>query len=324
MKFIIIIGIVLSIFTTFYGQRTKQITTFSAPMSQSLKESVISSKISESSVISSQTPEQKVQEVKAAEIAIDPNVKNNPGQINKGKFGAKNLAPSEQTDSNLSKTTDDTTGENFSTKKKEKFHWRQAFIESGAFLAIQHAYRFSEQKTVRELKGRFFNDWKQSVKNLRGWDDGGKFFTNYIAHPLQGAATGRIFVNNSDMATKQEFGKSKKYWESRLKAAVWSAAWSAQFEIGPISEASLGNIGMRDKTGRSRMAWGDLIVTPAVGTGVLIGEDAIDKYILKNWLEKKIKNRVIINTLRTLLTPTTGFSHVVGGRWPWKRSNRSL
>ncbi|MGI8495621.1 MAG: hypothetical protein ACR2L1_09985, partial [Pyrinomonadaceae bacterium] len=134
----------------------------------------------------------------------------------------------------------------------------------------------------------------------------------------------RIFVNNSDFAKRQEFGSSKDYWKSRFYAMLWSAAWSAQFELGPISEASIGNVGLRQTNGHSTMAYVDLVITPTVGTGVLIGEDAIDKYVLKNWLEKKISSRTTLKFLRSIATPTTSFTNLISGKVPWKRENRRL
>ena len=175
------------------------------------------------------------------------------------------------------------------------------------------------QKGTREqLNGPFFRDWAQSVKNLRGWNDGSRFFINYIGHPLQGGLTGRIFINNSDKAKKQAFGKSKRYWESRFKAMAWSAFWSTQFELGPISEANIGNVGLHPRGRHGSMAYVDLVVTPVLGTGVLIGEDAIDKYILKNWLERKGNSRTKIKILRSVLTPTTSIGNLLRGKVPWK------
>lgn len=213
--------------------------------------------------------------------------------------------------------------ESYQTEVREKFHWKPALIQSLTFLAIQHSYRMTQEKTRRELGGPFFRDWAKSVKGLRGWNDPDSFFINYVLHPLQGGLTGRIFVVNSDRANRQEFGRSKQYWESRFKAFVWSTVWSTQFEFGPLSEASLGNVGIREKRGRSTMAYVDLVVTPTLGTGVLIAEDVIDKYILKNRLEKRSqRTTVMIKILRCLLTPTTAFSNVLRGKMPWKRDYR--
>lgn len=210
------------------------------------------------------------------------------------------------------------------SKVREKFHWKPALVQSGIFLGFQHGFRVvAQQGTRSQLKGPFFRDWRRTVKNLRGWDDGNGFVINYVAHSLQGAVTGRIFVMNSDRASKQTFGKSKQYWESRLKALAWSTAWSAQFELGPVSEASIGNVGLRPKpSGHSGMAYVDLVVTPVLGTSLLIGEDAIDKHVLKNWLERKGRSRRSIKILRSFLTPTTTIGNLLRLKVPWKRDNR--
>lgn len=241
----------------------------------------------------------------------------NNDEVLEGKTGSEtDIKP------NQSELEDDDLKNPSQINVKEKFHWKPALIQSGIFLGVQHGFRMTQDKTTRELKGAFFRDWAQSVRKLRGWRDGDSSFTNYVAHPLQGGLTGRIFVNNSDAAKNQEFGDSKKYWQSRAKALAWSAAWSVQFELGPISEASIGNVGLNKKDGYSTMAYVDLVVTPVVGTGVLIGEDFIDKYILKNWLEKKIDNKFKIKILRSVLTPTTSFANLLRGKMPWKRDNR--
>ena len=203
------------------------------------------------------------------------------------------------------------------------FDWKPALIQAGIFTAIQQGFRLNEEKTRDELDGPFLKDWKASLKNLRGWDDGGKFFTNYVGHPMQGAITGRIYVNNSPSARNQVFGKSKDYWISRFKAMAWSAVWSTQFELGPISEASIGNVGQKlAGNGRSKLTYGDLVMTPVGGTGLLIVEDAVDKYILRGILERKLRNLVMIKLLRSFLTPMTAFANILRGRAPWWRDDR--
>ena len=162
------------------------------------------------------------------------------------------------------------------------------------------------------------------MRNLKGWRDGDSVFVNYIAHPMQGSLTGRIFVNNSENAKKQRFGRSKDYWRSRARAFVWSAVWSTQFEIGPISEASLGNVGLRPRGGRRSTGYVDYVITPTVGTGWLVGEDAIDRYVLKGWAEKKANGRLTrrVKILRSFLTPTTSVANMLRWKSPWKRDDR--
>ena len=216
----------------------------------------------------------------------------------------------------------DAAGQIPETAGEDKFHWKPALEQSGLFLGIQHGFRLMQKRTTRDLGGPFFPDWAHSVRNLRGWADGDIFFINYFAHPMQGAATGRIFINNSDKSKRLEFGSSKDYWTSRMKAMAWSAAWSTQFELGPISEASIGNVGIHDDFGPSRMGWVDLIITPTAGTGVLIGEDIIDKYVLRNWLETRTTSRTKIKMYRSLFTPITSFANILRFKKPWTRDNR--
>lgn len=205
----------------------------------------------------------------------------------------------------------------------EKFHWKPALAQSSLFLGIKHGVRLFQKKTYRELDGPFFRDWRNSIKNLRGWNDGDSPFTNNFAHPLQGSVTGWIFINNSDRAKRQEFGKSREYWKSRFKALAWSTVWSTQFEFGPISEATIGNVGLRQKNGHSTAAWTDLVLTPVVGTAIVVEEDIVDKYILKNWIERKSNGVTTrVKVLRSLLTPTASFSNLLRGRYPWKRETR--
>jgi len=72
--------------------------------------------------------------------------------------------------------------------------------------------------------------------------DGDSFLVNYVAHPMQGAISGFVQIHNDPKARPTEFSESKAYWQGRLKAMGWAALFSTQFELGPISEASLGNV----------------------------------------------------------------------------------
>ena len=194
------------------------------------------------------------------------------------------------------------------------FNYRGAFTQSLIFLAVQHGYATTQPKTQEALKhGAFWRDYADSVKSLRGWDDGGRFFTNYLAHPMQGAFTGHIYVQNSPQALREQFSMSPKYWKTRAKALLWTTAWSTQFEIGPISQASIGNVGLKGK-----QTWEDIIVTPTLGTAMLIAEDAIDQYVMK-YIERNTSNRYVKIFARMLLNPTRNFSNLLRFREPWYR-----
>lgn len=212
---------------------------------------------------------------------------------------AKNVFPSDATNND----------------KTDGFHWRAAIGQSLLFLAVQHGYAVSAQaKTRRDLRhGAFWRDYVDSVKSLHGWDDGGRFFTNYIAHPMQGALTGFIYVQNSPSEKKLKFNESPAYWRSRLKAFVWSAAWSTQFELGPVSQSSIGNVGLHGKE-----TWGDIVVTPTIGTALLIGEDAVDRFITKR-IERNTNNFYVKIFARMLLNPSRNFSNFLRFKQPWYR-----
>jgi len=195
----------------------------------------------------------------------------------------------------------------------ESFKWMSATKQSLMFLAVQHGYAFTQLKTRESVKGKFWKDYAKSVKSLHGWADGGRFFTNYIAHPMQGAFLGYVQIQNDPKGLKQQFGTSKDYWRSRLKAMAWSAAWSTQFEIGPISQASIGNVGLTGK-----QTYIDIVVTPTVGTAWLIGEDAVDLFVMKR-IERSTDNFYVRIFSRMLFSPTRTIANVFRFKTPWYR-----
>jgi hypothetical protein len=191
------------------------------------------------------------------------------------------------------------------------------------FLCIEHGFRLATESGTRaDLKGPFFKDYFKALKSLRGWDDGDPFLVNYIGHPMAGSVSGFIQVHNDPKSVREEVSLNKKYWQSRLKAFGWSFAYSTQFELGLFSEAALGNIGIRPygKT-KHPMAYVDLVVTPVVGTGWLVGEDMLDRYLIRR-LEDKITSRVAQLLIRTFLNPTRSFANLLRDQKPWYRDNR--
>jgi hypothetical protein len=145
-----------------------------------------------------------------------------------------------------------TTGTNIRGALEDSFRW----------LLIQHAVRVTTQeKTRRELDGPFFGDYRRSVRIPPQWGDGDSGLTNYVLHPGQGAASGFIWLQNSPQA-EMPFALTREYMESRLWATVFAAGYSVQFEIGPLSEASIGNVGMNPATA----GWVDHIMTPSIAT----------------------------------------------------------
>jgi hypothetical protein len=200
----------------------------------------------------------------------------------------------------------------------EGFQWGPALLQSGMLLGAQHAGRMAEPKTRRELTGPFWSDYFESVSNLHTWGDGDGFRTNYLAHPLMGAVTGYIQVFNDPHGRLLEFDpSSRQYWQSRLKGLAWSAAYSTQFELGPISEASIGNVGKHPPT----MAVVDLVVTPIGGFGLMLLEDYLDQHLVSRWEHVGGKKA---RFYRIALNPSRSIANVLRWKFPSYRDNRPL
>lgn len=208
-------------------------------------------------------------------------------------------------------------------QKRNSFDWESAFKQSMIFLGVQHAFRLAtEEGTRADLKGPFFKDYLKALKSLRGWNDGDPFLVNYIGHPMMGSVTGFIQVQNDPKGVAEEVSLKKSYWRSRLKAFGWSFAYSTQFELGLFGEAGIGNIGIRPYgKAKNPMAYVDIVVTPVVGTGWLVGEDMIDRYLIQR-IENKVSNRMMQRLIRGFLNPTRSFANLMRGKKPWYRDNR--
>ncbi|HKG46718.1 MAG TPA: hypothetical protein VKB02_08330 [Pyrinomonadaceae bacterium] len=101
-----------------------------------------------------------------------------------------------------------------------------------------------------------------------------------------------------------------------MKAFAWSAAWSTQFEIGPISQASIGNVGLHGK-----QTYVDLVVTPVAGVGVLILEDFLDKHLIHLIEQRNSGNFFIKVVSRMLLNPSRTAANLMRFKTPWFRDS---
>ncbi len=226
--------------------------------------------------------------------------------------------------------------------EKQGFHWGRALTESFTFLVIEQAYVVhTDFRWVVSENGipfnHFWRDYKQSLSEWTqsGWDDGDPSWFGYIGHPIQGALTGFIQIQNDPKSQKLEFSKTKAYWKSRLKAALWNAAYSTQWNLGPISEVTVEKYGSKD-----RLPWNangsfpcntnhcytgvgqiDIVMTPLGGMGWLIGEDFLDKKVVRR-VEQSTQNRLLIDTVRVALNPIRSGANMLHGEHPWYRASR--
>lgn len=194
-----------------------------------------------------------------------------------------------------------------------------AIEDSIRFLMIEHAIRIGTQEKTREgLKGPFFPDYKRSVGVPAQWGDTDRWYTNYLGHPTQGAATGFIWLNNSGESEIPP-GMTRAYLHSRLRAAAWAAGYSVQFEIGPLSEASIGNVGMNPATA----GWVDHVMTPIGGLGIIVVEDLLDRFVIQK-IESRSRSRLVRTLVRVVLNPTRSTANVTGMRPAWYRDRGAI
>ena len=210
-----------------------------------------------------------------------------------------------------------------SQTQEASVRWDRVVGQILLFTGIQHGVRLTERKTRRELGGPWLRDWFNSASSLLiepTWSDGGGFFTNYVAHPMAGSVYAYIYRQNHPSDLSMLFGSGGDYVAHLARASTVSALSSLQFELGPLSESSLGNVGIPPH--RQKMALVDIVVTPALGAAWMAGEDALDRYVIER-LEPKIDNTTFKILIRTFLNPTRSMANVVALEKPWKRHGRS-
>jgi len=193
------------------------------------------------------------------------------------------------------------------------------FVDSLKLLMLEHGIRIGfQEKTRSELGGRFWSDYRRSVRIPRQWEDTDSWWVNYIGHPIHGAAAGYIWLDHDRGAPKQ-ISRDSRYWSSRAKAAAWAASYSLQFEVGILSEASIGNVGLRRET----TGWVDHVMTPVGAFGFMVAEDAVDRYLVK-WAEHRIGNPVLRVMIRFAANPSRTLTNTASGKYPWHRPDRPL
>ncbi len=196
--------------------------------------------------------------------------------------------------------------------------WRKALRDSLVLTTLEHAVRIALQAdTRRELEGPFFADYVRALHMPSAWADNNPWVVNYVGHPIHGAAAGYLWRDAAGPVSSDGLGMSAGYWKRIGTSGVWIAAFSLQFEFGPLSEASIGNVGMDP----NQRGWVDHVMTPLGGMGMMVAEDAMDKYVLR-WFESRTANHALRATLRILLNPGRSLANLAQGEYPWHRADR--
>lgn len=242
-------------------------------------------------------------------------------------------------------------------QEKSRIHWGALMGEELLYISTKNAFRLYQNKTRRDLGGPFFNEWGYILQhiNIDQWSDGGKWFTNDVGHPLDGSISAFIYRRNDDSTRSLRFDlHNREYRRGILKAFLIAALVSTESEIGPLSEATLGHVGLKagwwlrlpggrlegpvpqDVIGLKELTkspWWvrgnngtgltDFIMTPFGGTAVMVGEDVVDKYVIER-LERHVHNRYLVATMRCFMNPTRSAANFFSFEAPWHRDSRPL
>jgi hypothetical protein len=198
-----------------------------------------------------------------------------------------------------------------------KFNWRFATNQSLLFTGIMHGFNLATEAGTRDaLNGHWFEDYIDSVSELRGWSDSDKFMSPYVGHTIEGSVFGYIERQNDPKYRNVQWGDGRDYFISLLHSLAYSAVWHTQWKIGPISEASIGNVMLHASPGFITLA-----DTPTLGTLAMMAEDVTDRYVIMG-LENRTTNRVVLLLARGFLNPGRSFANIMAFRVPWHRETR--
>ena len=203
--------------------------------------------------------------------------------------------------------------------------WSRLLGESFLFLAAQHGGNIWMDDDTRNAltHGSFWGDYVTCVENYRWsrWKDDDPFGVDYIGHPMMGAVTNAMYEQNDPKQRALTFENTHRYWFGHLRATAYSAAYSAQWKIGPLSEASIGNTGInyyvrqRDGVYTNETGMQDFFITPIGGLAWNVGEDVIDRFFLR-----RIQNKPrIVKFLASFTTPGKSAANISRFRAPYYR-----
>jgi hypothetical protein len=219
----------------------------------------------------------------------------------------------------------------------EGYHWGGLIGQSLLFSIVENGFRAASDDQIRSLVATkpFWHDYVASMRhfNMRRWNDGDDFLVNYVGHPMQGAVSGFIEIQNDPTGRQQEISATRLYWMSRFNAFLWATAYSTYSEISPLGEAGIGNEGgwtypincpkpctkpSEYTKYTNNTGWVDFIVTPTVGSLWMLAEDTLDRFV-SDRVQGGNRSRLIPKILRGSLNPSRTMANAMRFKAPWYR-----
>jgi hypothetical protein len=204
-----------------------------------------------------------------------------------------------------------------SDQPRDRVQWASLMRASAMYLGVMHSFRIATEPSTRAgLHNSVFGGYFKALGAMHGWSDGDGYYENYLGHPIEGGVSAYAWIHNDPRYRTVEFGLSRDYWMSRLRGFGYAWAFSEQFEVGLMSEASIGQIQ------RYCCAYGfvDHVITPVGATAWVLGGDILDRYVVRP-VEDHTHNAAVRAIMRSALNPAESFANLMALQYPWHRTN---
>ena len=211
-----------------------------------------------------------------------------------------------------------------------RVHWGQLIISTTLFNGFQDlgnlytGYWYREETTQGNWWDRYINSaagWRWNV-----WSDQNPFLDDYVGHPMMGAITNDLWIQNDPKSMTVVQSNSSAYWRRLLRAGTFSTAYSFWWKLGPAGEASIGHNGDHAEPydnglkSSNETGWVELVTTPVGGVLWTMAEDALDKHVVAP-VEAPGRNPFALLGL-SFLEPAHATANIFRWRPPWYRDDR--
>ncbi len=225
--------------------------------------------------------------------------------------------------------------------ERRGYSWRGLIWQTIEFDAAEHSFRANQDYLLRDLIAHkpFWHDYIASVHqwNMGRFSDGDDFLVDDVGHPMQGAVSAFLEIQNSPTDSRIQWGEPG-YARSRFKGFLWATVFSTQQKVSPAGEAGVGNDGgytygnqchyqctsanfgpgTGDTKYTNNTGWTDLVITPTVGMLWVVAEDVLDKEV-SDRLRERYPGKLWPKIVRGGLSPARSFANLLRWRNPWYR-----
>lgn len=211
-----------------------------------------------------------------------------------------------------------------------RVHWHQLIISSTLFNAFMDAgnlytgYWYRWETTHGNWWSRYIDSaagWRWNV-----WNDQNPFLDDYVGHPMMGAITNDLWIQNDPKSMTVVQSNTWPYWRRLLRAGAFSTAYSFEWKLGPTGEAAIGHNGdhpipFNNGHGRTNeTGWVELVTTPVGGVLWTMAEDALDKHLVAPMEAGGRRPLTLLGI--SFLEPAHATANILRFRPPWYRDDR--